>query len=140
MARSEIDEAMARVPIFSDCSKKELKEITKLLSSLRVKAGDLLTEQGQRGSEFMIIEQGTATVRRDGKDIGRLGPGDHFGELAMLAEAPRTATVVADEDMVVWAVSRPEFTSLLRQSPSTAMSVLTSAVKRLYADNERSVQ
>jgi CRP/FNR family cyclic AMP-dependent transcriptional regulator len=140
MARSEIDDTIARIPIFSTCSKKELKEISRLLSSLVVKAGDKLTEQGQRGNEFMIIETGTATVLRDGKEIGQLGPADFFGELAMLAEAPRTATVVANGDMVVWTVSRQEFTSMLRQNPSTAMSVLTSAVKRLYADNLRSVQ
>jgi CRP/FNR family cyclic AMP-dependent transcriptional regulator len=140
MARSEIDDTIARIPIFSTCSKKELKEISRLLSSLVVKAGDKLTEQGQRGNEFMIIETGTATVLRDGKEIGQLGPADFFGELAMLAEAPRTATVVANDDMVVWTVSRQEFTSMLRQNPSTAMSVLTSAVKRLYADNLRSVQ
>lgn len=140
MARSEIDDTIARIPIFSTCSKKELKEISRLLSSLVVKAGDKLTEQGQRGNEFMIIETGTATVLRDGKEIGQLGPADFFGELAMLAEAPRTATVVANDDMVVWTVSRQEFSSMLRQNPSTAMSVLTSAVKRLYADNLRSVQ
>jgi CRP/FNR family cyclic AMP-dependent transcriptional regulator len=140
MARSEIDDTIARIPIFSTCSKKELKEISRLLSSLVVKAGDKLTEQGQRGNEFMIIETGTATVLRDGKEVGQLGPADFFGELAMLAEAPRTATVVANDDMVVWTVSRQEFTSMLRQNPSTAMSVLTSAVKRLYADNLRSVQ
>jgi CRP-like cAMP-binding protein len=140
MARSEIDDAVARIPIFSECSKKELKEIGRLLSSLAVKAGDMLTEQGHKGNEFMIIERGTATVRRDGNDIGQLGPGDFFGELAMLADAPRTATVVANEDMVVWTMSRQEFSGLLRQSPSTAMNVLVSAVKRLYADNLRGVQ
>jgi CRP-like cAMP-binding protein len=137
MARSDIDDAVARIPIFSNCSKKELKQISALLTSLRIKAGDVLTEQGQRGSEFMIIETGTATVRRDGTDIGKLGPGDHFGELAMLAEAPRTATVVADDDMVVWTVSSGEFTSLLKQNASIAFSVLTSAIKRLYADSTR---
>jgi CRP/FNR family cyclic AMP-dependent transcriptional regulator len=140
MARSEIDDTIARIPIFSACSKKELKEISRLLSSLVVKAGDKLTEQGHRGNEFMIIERGTATVLRDGKEIGKLGPADFFGELAMLAEAPRTATVVADQEMVVWTVSRQEFSSMLRQNQSIAMSVLTSAVKRLYADNLRSIQ
>jgi CRP-like cAMP-binding protein len=137
MARSDIDDAVARIPIFSHCSKKELKQISALLTSLRIKGGEVLTEQGKRGDEFMIIETGTATVRRDGTDIGRLGPGDHFGELAMLAEAPRTATVVADDDMVVWAVSGREFTSLLKQNSSIAFSVLTSAIKRLYADTTR---
>jgi CRP/FNR family cyclic AMP-dependent transcriptional regulator len=140
MARSEIDETMARIPIFSECSKKELREISKLLTSIKVKPGEVLAEQGKPGHHFVVIEHGRATVRRDGNDIGTLGPGDFFGELAMIADAPRTATVVADEEMLVWIVSHGEFSSLLRGSPPIAMNVLVSAVKRLYNDNQRGVQ
>jgi CRP/FNR family transcriptional regulator, cyclic AMP receptor protein len=139
MARSEIDETMARIPIFSECSKKQLKEISGLLTSIRVKAGEVLAEQGKSGHDFMIIEQGRATVKRDGADIGTLGQGDFFGELAMIADVPRTATVVADDDMIVWVLGHSEFSSLLRGNASIAMSVLVSAVKRLYNDNQRGV-
>jgi CRP/FNR family cyclic AMP-dependent transcriptional regulator len=140
MAGSDIDATMARIPIFSECSKKELKEISRLLTSVEVSAGDVLTEQGDKGQQFMIIERGSATVRRDGRDIATMGPGDFFGELAMLADAPRTATVVAIEDMTVWTLSRPEFSSLLRTNPAIAMNVLQSAVKRLYHDSQRAVE
>jgi CRP/FNR family cyclic AMP-dependent transcriptional regulator len=140
MARSEIDETLARIPIFSECSKKELKEISKLLTSIEISAGQTLTRQGERGNEFMIIERGSASVLRNGVEVGSMQAGDFFGELAMLADAPRTATVVATEDLTVWMLSRPEFSSLLRRSPSIAMNVLTSAVKRLYEDSQRAVE
>jgi CRP-like cAMP-binding protein len=95
MARSEIDETLARIPIFSECSKKELKEISKLLTSIEVAAGQTLTRQGDRGNEFMIIERGSASVQRNGGEGGTVGAGDVCGGRAMWAEAPRTATVIA---------------------------------------------
>jgi CRP-like cAMP-binding protein len=97
----------------------------------------VLTRQGETGREFMIIERGTASVQRNGVEVGTMGAGDFFGELAMIAEAPRTATVIATEDLTVWMLSRHEFSSLLHRNPSIAMNVLVSAVKRLYEDTQR---
>jgi len=140
MARFTIDQTLAGVPIFSECAKKELKSIATLMTSMEVAAGEALTTQGDSGREFMIIETGSATVRRNDRKVGTLGPGDCFGELAMLAGGARTATVVADTDMVVWALGPQEFSSLMRKSPSITRNVLLGAVKRLYDDNQRSVQ
>ena len=71
------------------------------------------TGQGDPGREFMIIAEGTAAVKRNARKIATLGPGDFFGELAVLAGVPRTATVIAETDMVVEAMNRQEFSSLL---------------------------
>jgi len=139
MARADIDQTLSRIPIFSECSRRELKAISKLVTPVEVKAGKVLTEQGEPGREFMIIASGTATVSRDGKPIAKLGPGDFFGELAVLAGVPRTATVVADTDMVIEALNRQEFSSLLDESPAIAKKMLLAAVKRLYANDTHSI-
>ncbi len=80
----------------------------------------------------MIIVEGTASVRRDGRVIATLGAGDFFGELAVIAGVPRTATVTADTDMTVQALNRREFSSLLDGSPKLAKKILVGAVKRLH--------
>jgi CRP-like cAMP-binding protein len=137
MARSDIDQTLARIPIFSECSNRELKAISKLVTPVEVKAGKVLVQEGEPGREFMIIVEGTASVLRDGQKIATLGPGDFFGELAVLAGVPRTATVTSDSDMVVEALNRREFSSLLDESPALAKQILLGAVKRLY-ENEKS--
>lgn len=139
MARSDIDQTLARIPIFSECSNKELKAISKLVTPVEVRSGKVLTKEGEPGREFMIIASGTATVRRNGRKVATLGPGDFFGELAVLAGVPRTATVTADTDMVVEALNRQEFSSLLDESPTMAKKILIGAVKRLYENDLRSI-
>ncbi|TML07274.1 MAG: cyclic nucleotide-binding domain-containing protein [Actinobacteria bacterium] len=96
-------------------------------------------EEGTASREFMIIASGTATVRRKGRKIATLGPGDFFGELALLAGVPRTATVIAETDMVVEALNRAEFATLLDESPSIARKVLTAVAKRTYDNELRSI-
>ena len=139
MARADIDETLSRIPIFSECSRRELKAISKLVTPVEVKAGKVLTKEGDPGREFMIIVSGTAKVSRDGRSIATLGPGDFFGELAVLAGVPRTATVTAETDMVVEALNRQEFSSLLDESPAIAKKILLAAVKRLYETDRHSI-
>lgn len=139
MARSDIDQTLAGIPIFSECTRKELKAISKLVTPVNIPAGKVLVKEGDPGREFMIIVSGTATVRRNGRKVASLGPGDFFGELAVLAGVPRTATVIADVDMTVEAMNRQEFSSLLDESPAMAKKILIGAVKRLYANDQKSL-
>lgn len=139
MARSDIDQTLARIPIFSECSRKELKAISKLVTPVTIAPGKVLVREGDPGREFMIIAEGTATVKRNGRKIAALGPGDFFGELAVLAGVPRTATVVADTTMVVEAMNRQEFSALLDESPAMAKKILLGAVKRLYANDQKAI-
>ena len=139
MARSDIDATLAAIPIFSECSRKELKAISKLVTPVEIPAGKVLVKEGDPGREFMIIVSGTATVRRNGRKVDTLGPGDFFGELAVLVGVPRTATVTADTDMTVEAMNRQEFSSLLDESPAMAKKILTAAVKRLYENDQKSL-
>ncbi|MGI9602134.1 MAG: cyclic nucleotide-binding domain-containing protein [Acidimicrobiales bacterium] len=125
-------DTLKNINIFSECSTRELKAISRLITQVRKKAGADLTVEGTPGREFLIIVEGEATVRRKGKVIARLGPGDFFGELAVVAGVPRTATVTADTDMVLEALDRREFASLLDESPKLAKKILVGAVKRLH--------
>ncbi len=133
MARNQsLDEQIASVDIFSECSKKELRSISRLITPVHVKAGRVLTTEGEVGREFMIIIEGTAKVERGGEDVATLGPGSFFGELAVLAGVPRTATVTAETDMHLEALNRREFSTLLDENPKLAKKILIGAVKRLH--------
>ncbi len=131
-------ETLTNIDLFSELSNRELKKVASFMTPINVKAGRDLTVQGKPGREFMIIAEGTATVRRDGRVIASLGPGDFFGELAVIAGVPRTATVTAETDMVIQALNRREFSSLLDGSPKLAKKILVGAVKRLH-EIERSL-
>ena len=139
MARASIDNTLAKIPLFKECTKKELQAVSRLVTPVGVKAGKVLTKEGDAGREFMIIASGTATVRRKGRKITTLGPGDFFGELALLAGVPRTATVIAETDMVVEALNRAEFATLLDESPSIARKVLSAVAKRTYDNDLRAI-
>ena len=125
-------DTLKNINIFSECSKSELRAISRLITQVNKRKGANLTVEGTPGREFLIIVEGKATVRRKGKVIATLGPGDFFGELAVVAGVPRTATVTADTDMVLEALDRREFASLLDESPKLAQKILKGAVKRLH--------
>jgi len=125
-------EQLADIELFSELSKREIKRIASFMTPITVKAGRDLTVQGQPGREFMVIAEGEATVRRNGRVIARFSAGDFFGELAVIAGVPRTATVTADTEMVVEALNRREFSSMLDESPKLAKKILVGAVKRLH--------
>jgi CRP-like cAMP-binding protein len=129
-------ETLPNIELFSELSKKELKNIAGLMTPIQVKKGRVLTEEGAPGREFMIIVEGIATVRRKGKVLAKLGPGDFFGELAVVAGMPRTATVTADTDMILETLNRREFSSLLDESPRLAKKILVGAVRRLHEIEE----
>lgn len=120
-----IDERLAEVPLFAACSKKEIAQISRLMTTVPVGAGHVLTEQGHLGHEFVVILEGEASVTRDGHEVRRLGPGDHFGEIALLDDDHlRTATVVAETDMEIEVLDRREFTRLVEEHPSICRRLL----------------
>ena len=132
--RIVIDERLAQVPLFAACSKRELAGISRLMTEITVEAGKVLAEQGHLGNEFIVILEGRATVSRGGRTIRTLGPGDHFGEIALLDDDHRrTATVVADTDMEIAVLSRREFGQLLDEHPATCRRLLV-GLARIVAD------
>src|SRR4051812_27430889 len=90
---------LAQVPMFSACSKRDLQLIGRASDEVSVAAGKTLVEEGSPGHEFFLILDGSASVYRDGRKLATLGPGQYFGELALLDRGPRSATVKADTDL-----------------------------------------
>jgi CRP-like cAMP-binding protein len=117
--------------MFRGCSRAELASLAGLLTAVHVPAGRVLTREGQPGRDFVIIEEGIASVRRAGELVATLGPGDFFGEASLLAATPRNATVEAVTDMDIAVLSPQEFAALLERSPHVAHRIMKTAVTRL---------
>ena len=132
MSTINIDQLAGDSSLFSGLSKRELKTVARLLTPVKVAQGTVLTREGDLGREAMYIASGTASVERDGDKVATLGPGEFFGELALLTGAPRMAMVTAETDMLIGALSRQEFASLLDTSPRIAQKILVDAVRRLH--------
>jgi len=105
----------------------------------RVAAGTTIVNEGDQGSEFFVILDGTARVIRQGRRIATLGPGSGFGELALLEHAPRNATVVADTDMELVVVGQHEFEGLLDEVPGFARRMLAGTAHRLREADARAI-
>ena len=129
-------EKLASVPIFTELSKADLKKVSSLMTEVFFKPGDVLMRQGEHGNEFVVILTGTANVEIDGVVVAHLGPGDYIGELAVIANEPRAATVTCTSDVDAEVLTRAEFFSLLDQ-PTIAKKVLIAAVKRLLENDHR---
>jgi CRP-like cAMP-binding protein len=125
-------EHLARVPMFSACSKKELEQVARMSEELDVPAGEVLIKEGTPGRDFFVIVDGKATVTRKGKDVATLGPADFFGELALLDRAPRNATVTAAGPLRVFVLTQQSFHSLLSTIPSLSNKVMVGMARRLH--------
>jgi len=134
MARQEsTDERLARIPLFEGLSKKQLSQVSRLMTPLDLKAGKVIARQGEVGREFLILLEGQVEVARDGKIIAVRGAGDFIGEIALLDNRPRTATVTARTDVVVEVLNRGEFASLLAEAPELSSQVMATMARRLAA-------
>ena len=125
---------LRNVPLFASCSKTELQRIASLADELDLADGATLIREGERGREFIVIAEGTVRVTRNGKQIRDLGAGDFIGEIALVADVPRTATVTATSPVRLLVVTDRAFRGLLEQMPSIAKKVLQSLGERLHAD------
>ena len=122
---------IASLELFAGLSKAELKKVEGLMTEIRLSAGKELMKEGSPGREAMIITSGTACIRRGGRAIATVGPGDILGEMALLANQNRTATVTAESDLVVEVLNRREFLQLLDEVPTIAKKMLVTAIGRL---------
>ncbi|HSS11462.1 MAG TPA: cyclic nucleotide-binding domain-containing protein [Acidimicrobiales bacterium] len=137
MARDEKLEHLAHVRLFSALNKKELALVGRASDEVRVTGGKVLVEEGAAGHEFFLILEGQAVVRRGGRRVAMLGPGQYFGEMALLDRGPRTATVVADTDMDLLVLGQREFSGLLDQVPALCYKLLAAMAARLREADAR---
>ena len=124
-------EHLARVPLFSTCSKRELGQLASRTTEVSVPAGRVLAREDSPGFEFFVIVSGRAVVTRDGRFVAELGTGDFFGELALLDRAPRDATVTAATDIRAVVLSRDEFLDALTVAPTMTLNLLSGMSRRL---------
>ena len=129
-------ERLGALPMFSGCSKQELRDVARIVDELHVEPGRVLMSQGDAGQEAFVIEEGTAEVVRDGQLLATVGPGSYVGELALIDAGPRSATVTATTPMRVLVIGTREFSTLLDEVPGLARRVLVSTARRLRAANE----
>jgi len=126
----QIIEMLAAVPLFSECSKAELRAIANLGTLVNAPDGQALTKQGMPGLEFCLLLSGKARCLVDGDLVATLGSGDFFGEMALLDRGPRHATVIADGPVELLVLNAAEFSELLDRAPSISRKLLRSFAAR----------
>jgi CRP-like cAMP-binding protein len=127
-------ELLRRVPLFARCSGRELSRIASVADELDMPSGRHLTREGQPGREFVVIVDGAAEVRRKGGRVATLGSGDFLGEIALLADRPRTATVTTTAPSRLLVLTGRDFRVLMRELPALQGKVLEAFAARLPPD------
>jgi CRP/FNR family transcriptional regulator, cyclic AMP receptor protein len=134
LGKNEKVELLKRTALFAECTKAELIEVALSADERLALAGDSLTEEGRGGREFFVLVEGAVVVKRGGRKLADLGPGDWFGEIAILTYKPRTATVTAISPVRLLVISDRAFRRVVETTPRIALNVLRSVAARLEHD------
>ena len=134
--RDQLVEHLADVPLFSACSKADLRIVARHATEVEAPVDTVLVSEGEAGDTFFVLLSGEASVRKKGtaqrsRRIATLGAGSYFGELALLDPAPRSATVSATTPVTLAAISARVFRTLLREVPAMNEKLLTGLARRL---------
>lgn len=133
---------LKNVSLFSKLNEKHLTTVARLLHEREYKKGETIVKQGERGIGLFIIKSGKVKIEKtlqNGKklNIAEHGPGEFFGELSVLDDKPRTASVIAIEDTVTLAMTHWEFNALLKENPQIALDIIPVLVERFRETNEQ---
>jgi len=120
-----------KVPLFARCSRAELKEIALLADEIDLHEGKEMTREGAPGREFFVLLDGTADVKKNRRRVNTLGPGDFFGEIALVSHEPRTATVIATSPVRALVITDRSFRRLLDDAPQVQTKVMEAMAERL---------
>ena len=131
-------ETLSRVPLFTGVRRKELKRLVERMSERTFAEGEVAVEEGRGGAGFWLIQDGNATVSIGGEIIRTLGPSEYFGEIALLDDGPRTATVTAGTDMRCLGMASWEFRPFVLEHPDIALTMLQTLARRLRESEARS--
>jgi CRP-like cAMP-binding protein len=132
----ELIETLKSIPLFSSCTKKELALVAEIVKPQEYPAGHAIVVQGREGAGLHIVTEGTVRVEVDGKVRRKLGPGRFFGEIALLDNGLRTATVVADTPVRTLAIVSWQFRGLLKDQPNLTIRMLEEVCRRLRSADE----
>ena len=122
---------ISRVPLFQGCSQAELARVAAITTQVEIPEGEVLMREGEPGETFVILVAGSAEVRKGKRHIGTLGAGDFAGEIALLTNVPRTATVRTTSHATALRATRKGFAALLDESPSIERKVLRALADRI---------
>lgn len=122
---------ISRVPLFDGCSGRELAQVAAIAQQIDVPEGTVMIREGEPGRDFFALVEGSVDVRKGKRRIAALGPGDFVGEIALLTDAPRTATVRATSPVSALRMTRQGFSTLLEASPRMRGKVLKTLADRL---------
>lgn len=122
---------IAKVPLFAGLDKQQLARVASIADEIDLPEGKALTREGERGREFFILLEGEADVRRKGRKLATRRAGEFFGEIALLSDTPRVATVTATTPVRALVIRDREFRALVEQTPAIALSVLSALAERL---------
>src|ERR671918_3229547 len=124
-------EALRRAPLFEGLSKRELTQLARVSEDIEIPAGTTLTKEGEIGHEFFVIVEGETQVKRKGRTVATRGGGDFVGEIALLEQVPRTATVTAKTDLRVFVLTSKDFHHLLEENPKVERKVMRALARRV---------
>jgi cAMP-dependent protein kinase regulator len=124
-------EALENVPLFAELNKRELRQVARLFKERRFAAGEVVVKEGTGGAAFFVIDSGEATIWIGGVEHGTLRAGDHFGEIALIDEGTRMATITAATDLSCFGVTLWEFQPLVRANGTIGWKLLQSMARML---------
>lgn len=136
MARHDPVKMLAAVPLFAELSKKDIEALARSAKEVNHAAGAVLAREGEAGLGFFLIVDGTATVTVGGRARAKMGPGDFFGEISLLDNGPRSATVTADSPIHMLGLTQWVFKRLVESNPAIAMKMLKTMAARLRATSK----
>jgi CRP-like cAMP-binding protein len=125
---------LKEVPLFEECSKSDLAKIARIADEIDVAEGKELIREGELARQFFILTDGWAEVRRNGRKVNTLGPGDFFGEIGLITDRLTSASVKTTTPARALVVTRASFKSLLRDSPNIQLKVLNALAQRVAGD------
>jgi CRP/FNR family cyclic AMP-dependent transcriptional regulator len=128
---ADVVESLAHVPLFAGVRRKELDRLAKVMRERTFIEGEEVTVEGHSGVGFFVIEDGNATVSLKGEIIRTLAPGDHFGEIALIDEGPRSASITATTDLRCRGMAAWEFRAFVQEHPEVAWPLLETLTSRL---------
>jgi CRP/FNR family transcriptional regulator, cyclic AMP receptor protein len=124
-------ESLKRAPLFADLSRKELVQLARLSDDVEVPAGRVLCKEGAPGREFFVLVEGEVDVVKNGRRVAALGAGDFVGEISLLEQTPRTATVTAKTPLRFFVLTPKEFQQVLDENPSVERKILRALARRV---------
>ncbi len=133
MAEEAPVELLQRVPLFEDFERGDLDRLSRSFKQRIFDAGSTVADEGRTGAGFFVIETGEATVSVRGSERAKLGPGDYFGEIALIDDGARSATITADSELRCYGLTSWEFRPLVEGNASIAWKLLETLAKRLRA-------